>query len=72
MTPQQVTNFWEQAGESRWFTKDAAFDGALRVRFGTSLAEAREGAFEPPRDCRRLVGLSYAAMGILSMAAVAA
>ena len=27
---------------------------------------------EPPRDCRRLVGLSYAAMGILSMAAVAA
>ena len=46
MTPQQVTNFWEQAGESRWFTKDAAFDGALRVRFGTSLAEAREGAFD--------------------------
>jgi hypothetical protein len=28
--------------------------------------------FEPHRDCRRLVGLSYAAMGILSMAAVAA
>ena len=27
---------------------------------------------EPPRDCRRLVGLSYAAMGSLSMAAVAA
>ena len=27
---------------------------------------------EPPRDCRRLVGLSYAAMGRLSMAAVAA
>ena len=30
------------------------------------------GSGEPPRDCRRLVGLSYAAMGILSMAAVAA
>jgi hypothetical protein len=28
--------------------------------------------FEPHRDCRRLVGLSYAAMGTLSMAAVAA
>jgi hypothetical protein len=27
---------------------------------------------EPPRDCRRLVGLSYAAMAGLSMAAVAA
>ena len=25
-----------------------------------------------PRDCRRLIGLSYAAMGSLSMAAVAA
>ena len=29
MTPQQVTGFWEQAGESGWFIKDAAFDGAL-------------------------------------------
>jgi uncharacterized protein (DUF924 family) len=46
MTPQQVTDFWEGAGESRWFTKDAAFDGALRVRFSTALAEAREGAFD--------------------------
>ena len=27
---------------------------------------------EPLRDCRRLVGLSYAAMGTLSMALVAA
>ena len=32
----------------------------------------RNGVAEPPRDCRRLVGLSYAAMGRLSMAAVAA
>lgn len=46
MTPQRVTAFWDEAGEQRWFTKDAAFDGALRVRFGEALAEARAGAFD--------------------------
>lgn len=46
MTPQDVTGFWEQAGESRWFFKDSAFDGALKVRFGQALAEARDGAFD--------------------------
>jgi uncharacterized protein (DUF924 family) len=46
MTPQDVTGFWEQAGESRWFFKDAAFDGALKVRFGEALAQARDGAFD--------------------------
>lgn len=46
MTPRQVTDFWKQAGETRWFTKDAAFDGALRVRFGAALAQARTGAFD--------------------------
>lgn len=46
MTPEQVSAFWEQAGETRWFFKDAAFDGALKVRFGEALAEARNGAFD--------------------------
>lgn len=46
MTPQEVTAFWEQSGESRWFVKDAAFDGALKVRFGEALARARDGAFD--------------------------
>lgn len=46
MTPQDVTGFWERAGESRWFFKDPVFDGALRVRFGAALAEARNGAFD--------------------------
>ncbi len=46
MRPEDVTRFWEQAGEQRWFTKEAAFDGALRVRFGAALAEARDGAFD--------------------------
>jgi uncharacterized protein (DUF924 family) len=34
-----------EAGEARWFTKDAAFDGALKVRFGEAAAAARDGAF---------------------------
>ena len=46
MKPEDVTSFWEQAGESRWFNKDAVFDGALSVRFGAALAAAREGAFD--------------------------
>jgi len=46
MTPQDVTGFWERAGESRWFFKDAAFDGALKVRFGETLARARRGEFD--------------------------
>ena len=46
MTPQEVTRFWEQAGESRWFARDAAFDGALKVRFGDALAQARTGALD--------------------------
>ncbi len=34
--------------------------------------DSLSGISEPPRDYRRLVGLSYAATGSLSMAAVAA
>ena len=46
MTPRDVTDFWYEGGEDRWFEKDAAFDGALAVRFGAALAEARLGAFD--------------------------
>ena len=46
MTPEEVSAFWQQAGEGRWFFKDAAFDGALKVRFGDALAQARNGAFD--------------------------
>jgi uncharacterized protein (DUF924 family) len=46
MTPQDIIGFWERAGEARWFFKDAAFDGALKVRFGAALARARDGAFD--------------------------
>jgi uncharacterized protein (DUF924 family) len=46
MTPQDVIDFWYQAGEERWFTKDRAFDGALDVRFRGAHEQARNGAFD--------------------------
>ena len=46
MTPEEIVKFWEQAGEDRWFSKDAAFDGALAIRFGKPLKEARLGALD--------------------------
>ena len=44
MTAEDVVTFWTKAGEARWFTKDAAFDGALAARFKALLAAARCGA----------------------------
>jgi uncharacterized protein (DUF924 family) len=41
-----VVDFWRTAGEERWFTKDAAFDGSLAVHFGDALKQARLGAFD--------------------------
>ena len=46
MTPADVRGFWELAGPGRWFVKDAAFDGTLKVRFGDALVAARSGAFD--------------------------
>jgi len=50
VTPLDVVSFWTSAGEAKWFWKDAAFDGALAVRFGSALAEAREGRFDDWAD----------------------
>jgi uncharacterized protein (DUF924 family) len=46
MNPADVIDFWAIAGESRWFTRDAAFDGQLSVRFRSALARGREGEFD--------------------------
>ena len=46
MTPEDVVNFWMQAGPKRWFTKDAAFDGELSARFGEALHQARLGVYD--------------------------
>lgn len=50
MRPEDIVRFWTEAGPARWFTKDAAFDGALSVRFGTALSEARLGVHDPWGD----------------------
>jgi uncharacterized protein (DUF924 family) len=46
MDARSIVDFWKLAGPERWFTKDAAFDGALAVRFGEALRQARLGAFD--------------------------
>jgi uncharacterized protein (DUF924 family) len=46
MKPQAVVEFWTGAGEARWFTRNAGFDGELSVRFRLALEHAREGAFD--------------------------
>ena len=59
MTAEEIVDVWQEAGPVRWFNKDAAFDGALSVRFRSALAEARMGAFdswgETPRGALGLV-----------------
>jgi uncharacterized protein (DUF924 family) len=57
--PEDIIAFWTRAGEERWFTRDAAFDGELAVQFGQVLKEAREGGFdswaEQPQNALALV-----------------
>ena len=46
MDAKTIVDFWTLSGPERWFNKDAAFDGALAVRFGGALQKARLGAFD--------------------------
>jgi len=46
VTPDEILKFWIGAGETKWFGKEAAFDGALSVKFKNVLARACEGAFD--------------------------
>ncbi|MFF7710566.1 DUF924 family protein [Pseudomonas sp. NPDC007930] len=49
-TPQAVIEFWEAAGPQRWFSKDAAFDGAFRSRFFDLHLQAARRELEPWLD----------------------
>ena len=31
--PAEILDFWREAGPTRWYSKDAAFDATLRARF---------------------------------------
>jgi len=46
MSPEDVIDFWKIAGERKWFTRDAVFDGMLSVRFKGALKDACAGAFD--------------------------
>jgi uncharacterized protein (DUF924 family) len=46
MKPEDIATFWMEAGPTRWFNRDPAFDGVLAVRFGAALKKARLGAFD--------------------------
>ncbi|KQW79691.1 DUF924 family protein [Brevundimonas sp. Root1279] len=42
ITPSDVVAFWKEAGPSKWFAKDEAFDALFRERFeGAHMAAAR-------------------------------
>jgi uncharacterized protein (DUF924 family) len=59
MTSEDLVSFWLAAGETRWFLKDAAFDGALSVRFREALEAARAGA------CDDWAGTPRGALGLV-------
>ena len=44
VTPQDVVSFWLEAGPSRWFKQDAAFDARFRDTFLAAHDEAASGA----------------------------
>ena len=42
-TPEDVVTFWREAGPSKWFSKDDAFDQACRDRFLHTYEAAARG-----------------------------
>ena len=42
-TPEDVLSFWRAAGPDKWFTKNAAFDAAIRERFLATYEAAAAG-----------------------------
>jgi uncharacterized protein (DUF924 family) len=45
-TPAAVLAFWREAGPSRWFTKDAAFDAEIREKFLATYEAAAAGKLD--------------------------
>jgi len=44
VTPHDVLAFWRAAGPDKWFTRDAAFDDAIRTQFLATYETAAAGA----------------------------
>ncbi len=47
ITPSDVVAFWKEAGPSKWFAKDDAFDALFRDRFETAHLAAARRALDP-------------------------
>jgi uncharacterized protein (DUF924 family) len=48
--PVDVLAFWREAGPDKWFTKDAAFDDAIREKFLATYEAAAAGALSTWED----------------------
>ncbi|MEK9662452.1 MAG: DUF924 family protein [Alphaproteobacteria bacterium] len=47
ITPEKVYDFWfAESGPERWFAKDPSFDAAIRFRFASAIAAARESRLD--------------------------
>ena len=44
--PADIVNFWRDAGDKRWFEKDAAFDDAIRQKFEPAHHAAARGEYD--------------------------
>lgn len=60
IAPEDILTFWfEEAGPSKWFEKDEAFDAEIRERFGAVTHQARDGKLETwcesARGCLALI-----------------
>jgi len=46
MAPADVVDFWREAGATRWFEKDLAFDEAIRLQFEAAHHIAARGEYD--------------------------
>ncbi len=46
VTPAGIIAFWTEAGPSKWFKKDPAFDQTIAARFGGAVDEALHGRLD--------------------------
>jgi len=60
-TPEEVLAFWREAGPDKWFTRDDAFDTAIRERFLATYEAAARG---------ELAGWEASAEGALALVIV--
>jgi uncharacterized protein (DUF924 family) len=49
-SPSDILTFWRDAGRDKWYSKDDAFDQALRDRFMTLWEAARDGKLSAWQD----------------------